>query len=80
MMASHFSVLNVSPLWVANELTDEIWARQSVRLVESVRMSSACDSAPRKRPLMLRPLDLDCNSKRMGSITRRNSTGESTEP
>ena len=82
MMASHliFSVLSTSPLWVAKELTEEIWARQSVRLVESVRMSSACDRAPRKRPLMLRPLDLDCNYRRMGSITRRNSTGESTEP
>ena len=43
-------------------------------------MSSAWDNGPRNRAFILRPHDFDCSSKRIGSITWRKSTANSTEP
>ena len=78
--ASHLSVLRIRLLAEAKESTAVICCLQSARLVERVRMSSAWDKAPRNRPFILRPHDFDCSSKRIESITRRKSTGDSTDP
>ena len=45
--ASHLSTFSVRPCDVANSLTRLIWSLQSEMYVESVRMSSACEKAPR---------------------------------
>lgn len=70
--ASHSSALSTRLLDVANELTDVIWYLQSVRLMDSVRMSSACDNAPRNSPFILRP---HLEIARVRSATRRAGVG-----
>ena len=57
MTASHFSVLRQRFLELAKELTACTWLLQSLRLVDRVQISSAWDSAPRKKPFKLRPQD-----------------------
>ena len=80
MTASHSSVLRQRFLEFAKELTAFTCLLQSLRLVDRVRMSSAWDNAPRKRPFRLRPQDFSRNSSRIGSITKRKRTGERTDP
>ena len=45
--ALHLSIFSVRPCDVANSLTRLIWSLQSEMFVKSVRMSSACEKAPR---------------------------------
>ena len=77
MDASHLSTFRARPWEEVNSLTDAICDLQSEILVESVRISSVWEKAPRQTE---GPQDLLLSSRRMGSITSRKNIGERTEP
>ena len=76
--ASHLLAFKVRLWEKVREWMDEICFLQSAKFAERVRMSSALDRALKKETLYT---ESSCwSSKRIGSITSRNRTGERTEP
>ena len=65
---------------MANSLTKSIWSWQLEMFVERIRMSSACEKAPRLRPQTLRPHDLLLSSRSRGSTMSRKRMGDGIEP